>query len=184
MDINQVKAGRWELVADQWDEVTSKPGEPLAYVRHTAGDVVTLTQADARRLYKGGAIVEPGSREKAVAEAALAQAVATLQSLPDDVRTALVTEHLQLDPAAVAAEHSPAVAELQRQLDEARAQLAAQSGIQGAQGDGGSSTPSRPAKTGTVEQWREYAASVATTDEEKAEIAAADRKDLVAKYGA
>lgn len=183
MDINDVKAGDWELVADQWDEVTSKPGQPLDYTRHYAGDVVTLNQADARRLFKGGAIVKPGSREKALAEAALAQAVALLGSLPDDMRTALIVDHLQLDPAAVAEQHTPAVAELQRQLDEAREQLAGQSGITSPAGDGGGGV-SRPAKTAPIELWREFATETATTEEEKAAIATMDRKDLIAKYGA
>ncbi|XBB66859.1 hypothetical protein ABFU82_22545 [Nocardioides sp. WV_118_6] len=55
-DLNDVKAGEYELVAQQWRQVTSKPGEPYDYVQHRRGAIVTLDVADARRLVKAGAV--------------------------------------------------------------------------------------------------------------------------------
>lgn len=54
--LNDVKAGEYELVAQQWRQVTSKPGEPYDYVQHRRGAIVTLDVADARRLVKAGAV--------------------------------------------------------------------------------------------------------------------------------
>lgn len=62
----------YELVSIFWDEITSKPNEPLDFVRHRRGDRVQLDSEQARRLLAAGAVVEPGAREAA----ALAQAKA------------------------------------------------------------------------------------------------------------
>lgn len=88
-DLNAVTAGEYELVAVMFDQVTSKPGEPLDYKRYRAGDIVTLDVEDARRLVKAGAVVEPGARQRAAAEAARAQYEAALAALPDAVRAEL-----------------------------------------------------------------------------------------------
>lgn len=84
--IDQIKAGQYELVALQWDEQISEPGEPFDFVRHVAGDIVTLNVEDARRLYAGGAVLPKGARQKAAAELARVQYEAALAALPDDVR--------------------------------------------------------------------------------------------------
>lgn len=57
-------AGRYELVAIVWDELTSKPGRPDIFVRHRQGDIVQLDAAEATRLLAAGAVVEtaPGHR--------------------------------------------------------------------------------------------------------------------------
>jgi len=81
-----VKAGKYELVALFWEEPTSKLGEPYDYVRHNRGDIVTLNVEEARRLVQAGAVVEPGSRERAQAEALRAQHEAALAQLPDAAR--------------------------------------------------------------------------------------------------
>lgn len=86
-----VKAGKYELLA-QWDEITSKPNEPLNYTRHRPGDVVSLSEADAKRLVGAGAAVKPGDREKQAAELARANYEAALAALPDEVRDQLETE--------------------------------------------------------------------------------------------
>ncbi|MFH5231892.1 hypothetical protein [Antrihabitans spumae] len=45
------------LTADQFDQIVSEPGAPLAYKRYGRGDVVTIDDAeDAARLLKAGAI--------------------------------------------------------------------------------------------------------------------------------
>lgn len=62
VDLNDIKAGDYELVALRWDEITSKPGEPLDFVRHHRGDTVTLSVEDARRLVVAGAVVKPGTK--------------------------------------------------------------------------------------------------------------------------
>lgn len=73
-DIDKIKAGKYELVAELWDEPKSKPGEPFDFVRHRRGDVVQLDAENARRLVAAGAVVEPGALEKARAEQARLQA--------------------------------------------------------------------------------------------------------------
>lgn len=93
MDLNDVKAGKYQLVALRWDQITSEPGKPLEYIRHRRGDIVDLNASDARRLVKAGAVVKPGQleRDKAeqareLAERAAADYQAILAGLPEDVR--------------------------------------------------------------------------------------------------
>lgn len=93
MDLNDVKAGKYQLVAVRWDEIKSKPGEPLVFKRHRKGDIVELDEATAKRLVKAGAVVTPGQLEKnkaeqarALAERAAAEYQAILAGLPEDVR--------------------------------------------------------------------------------------------------
>lgn len=93
MDLNDVKAGKYQLVAVRWDQITSKPNEPLDYIRHRKGAIVDLNVEDAKRLVAAGAVVRPGQLEKTKAEQARAQAEraaaeyqAILAGLPEDVR--------------------------------------------------------------------------------------------------
>lgn len=65
-----MSAGLYELTALMWDQPTSRPGCPETYIRHRQGDIVRLTDADARRLLAAGAVVEPGTREAAELEQA------------------------------------------------------------------------------------------------------------------
>lgn len=83
---DDITAGRYEVVCEQWDEILSKPNEPLDFVRHVKGDLVDLDVAEARRLLKAGAVVEPGARERAAAQAARMQYEAALAALPTAVR--------------------------------------------------------------------------------------------------
>jgi uncharacterized membrane protein YgcG len=99
MDLNDVKAGKYQLVAVRWDQITSKPGEPLDYVRYRRGDIVDLNAEDAKRLVAAGAVVKPGQLEKTKAEAARALAEraaqeyqAILAGLPEDVRSEVAPE--------------------------------------------------------------------------------------------
>lgn len=74
-------AGLYELTALMWDQPTSRPGCPETYIRHLQGDIVRLTERDARRLLVAGAVVEPGTREAAALEQArLAYQAALTQS--------------------------------------------------------------------------------------------------------
>jgi hypothetical protein len=91
-DVNEIKAGEYELLADQWDETTSKPGEPYTFVRHYKGETVTLTEEDARRLLPVGAVGEPGAREKLQLELAKAQYLAALAAVPDALRSQITEE--------------------------------------------------------------------------------------------
>lgn len=99
MDLNDVKAGKYQLVARRWDQITSKPGEPLDYVRHRRGGIVELNAEDAKRLVAAGAVVKPGQLEQTAAEQARAVAEraqrdyeAILTGLPDDVRAEVAPE--------------------------------------------------------------------------------------------
>jgi hypothetical protein len=91
-DINEIKGGEYELLADSWDETTSKPNEPYTFKRWYRGDVVTLSEEDARRLLPVGAVGEVGAREKAQLEAAKAQYLAALAAVPDALRPQITEE--------------------------------------------------------------------------------------------
>lgn len=85
---DDIKAGEYELVALQWDQQTSKPGEPFDFVRHRAGDRVTLDVEEAHRLVRAGAVAKPGERERQRVTAAQAALAASLAALPADLRDA------------------------------------------------------------------------------------------------
>ena len=59
-DLNEIKAGEYELVALFWEEITSQPGQPFNFVRHGRGETVSLDVEDARRLFLAGAVRKPG----------------------------------------------------------------------------------------------------------------------------
>lgn len=134
MDLNDVKAGKYQLVAVRWDQITSKPGQPLDYVRYRRGDIVDLTAEDAKRLVAAGAVVKPGELEKtkaeqakALAERAAAEYRAILAGLPEDVRAEIAPE------AVVRSEPTPGsadaiVAEVGDDIEKAKAALAAETG--------------------------------------------------------
>lgn len=92
VDLNDIKAGKYELVALQWDEILSKPGEPFNFKRHKQGDVVELNVEDARRLVRAGAVVKPGSRQKAQAQLALANFRAALEQLTPEQRKEVLAD--------------------------------------------------------------------------------------------
>ncbi len=91
-------AGTYELTADSWDElvvvvsnhpVTGQPVEVEHFVRHEKGDLVHLTDAQARRLLAAEAVVNPGEREAALAsspEATIDAARRDLQAMEDRKR--------------------------------------------------------------------------------------------------
>lgn len=91
-DINEITAGKYELVAELWDETTSKPGQPFDFKRHRKGDVIDLNVEDAKRLYAAGAVVRPGEREQALAALQAAQLKATIAGLSDEARTAILAQ--------------------------------------------------------------------------------------------
>lgn len=92
VDTNDIKAGKYELVALQWDEILSKPGEPFNFKRHKQGEVLDLNVEDARRLVKAGAVVKPGARQKAQAQLALANFRAALEQLTPEQREEVLAE--------------------------------------------------------------------------------------------
>ena len=107
MDLNDVKAGKYQLVAVRWDKITSKPGEPLDYERYRRGDIVDLNVEDAKRLVAAGAVVKPGQLErtaaeqaKAIAERAAADYQAVLAGLPEDVRKEVAPDTVSADGGA------------------------------------------------------------------------------------
>ena len=44
------------LIANQFDQIVSAPGKPLEYKRYVRGESVKLTDAEAERLIKAGAV--------------------------------------------------------------------------------------------------------------------------------
>lgn len=63
-DLNNVTAGKYELIVPRWDQITSKPGEPFNFTRHRQGDVVELDVEEARRLVRAGAVKPKGSKSQ------------------------------------------------------------------------------------------------------------------------
>jgi hypothetical protein len=106
IDPSTIEAGKYELLAVRWDELTSKPGEALTFVRHKKGDIVDLNVEEARRLFLAGAVGKPGELQRqeyerakaqlAAAEAALAafkeQHAGALGPLADDANEAKVVD--------------------------------------------------------------------------------------------
>lgn len=68
---------KFKIVARHWDQIKSKPHEPLVFTRHTAGDVVEIPKAEADRLLKAGAIEPPGRAAPSPAAAPAAPPAAT-----------------------------------------------------------------------------------------------------------
>lgn len=100
--VNAIKGGEYELVAEMWDEVTSEPGKPFTFERHRKGDLVTLSDEDARRLVLAGAVVVPGSVEEARVEALRQAYEAALAQLPPKVREDGTVEPAVVVPAGEA----------------------------------------------------------------------------------
>lgn len=105
-DLNEIKAGKYQLVAKSWEHITSKPSEPLDFTRYRRGDVVDLNVEDAKRLFAAGAVVKPGQLEKAAVERARAefeqaqtQLHALLSGLPEDVRAEVAPETVSQEPS-------------------------------------------------------------------------------------
>lgn len=86
VDVSKVTAGEYQLIAALFDQQTSKLGEPFDFKRYRKGDVVTLNVEEAKRLVAAGAVVEPGSIERAAAEQARRVYENALAALPDSVR--------------------------------------------------------------------------------------------------
>lgn len=109
-DINDIKAGDYELLVLSWDETTSEPDKPFTFKRHYKGDTVTLSEEEARRLVPVGAVAPAGALAAAKVEQARQQYLAALALLPDNLRAQLQTT----DPAELAeqAEQEPSPEEL------------------------------------------------------------------------
>ncbi len=82
----EAKAGAYELLDLTWDEITSKPGEPLTFVRHRQGEIVDLNEEDARRLLGAGSVAPEGELAARQADALQGQFLAALNALPDAAR--------------------------------------------------------------------------------------------------
>jgi len=81
VNVEPMKAGKYELHVDHWRKVTSRPGQPLEYEMygrsHTDADgnpkvIVELSAEEAERLKD--VISKPGERAKAEAERLRAEA--------------------------------------------------------------------------------------------------------------
>jgi hypothetical protein len=109
IDLKNIKAGDYELVALSWDEpLPAKPGMPHDFVRHEQGDIVTLSESEAKRLYGAGAVVRKGERQQASADAAKAAYLAAVAALPEELRGDVTGVELP-EPAPSVAPGPPAV---------------------------------------------------------------------------
>lgn len=130
-EVNEIKGGKYQLIAVQWDQIKSKPDEPLDFTRHTYGAIVELDAAEARRLVAAGAVVKPGQLEKSkaerakeIAEQARAEYEAALAALPDDVRAEIAPETVQdVIPNGTPAKSASKVDWVAYATDEARGEL-------------------------------------------------------------
>ncbi len=89
MDIDQIQAGEYELVAELFDQRTSPLDKPFDFKRYRRGDTVTLDVEEARRLYAAGAIQPVGQRQLQAAEQARLAYAAALALVPEQVRAQL-----------------------------------------------------------------------------------------------
>lgn len=107
-DVNDIKAGRYELLDLQWDEPTSKPGDPVfTFTRHYKGEVLDLDEANARRMVLAGSVAQEGELERQALAAARAQYLAALAALPDDVRATEGVRNLSVEDVQTAVEDLP-----------------------------------------------------------------------------
>lgn len=180
----QAEAGTYELIAERWDELVSKPGEPARYARHVRGDTVELDQEEAERLVAGGAVVKPGELQLAAAEAARQQYLATLSALPDSVREQFLGEQTPVEAADTFVADDPTGESLLPDLgptssDPATAVTSLSPEPTG--GDRAVGHPARPAKAAATSAWVDYAVAQGADPDEAQKL---DKKDLIARYGA
>lgn len=124
-NLDEIKAGKYEIVALYWDETLSEPGKPHVWKRHRKGAIVELDEETARRLVSAGAAAVPGERERRAVEAArmqYEQALAALKAVtPDEV----LAED-EPDGSTPAPPKVPTIAEITKDVgdDPAKAQAA------------------------------------------------------------
>ncbi len=101
VDINSIKAGRYELLDLRWDEPTSGPQDPVfTFVRHYQGEILELDEAQAKRLVLAGSVAEEGELQRRRVAALRAQYEQALANLPDDLRRAEQVRALSLADVA------------------------------------------------------------------------------------
>lgn len=144
---------KYRLLADQWDQVISKPTEQFRFIRHRKGATVEITGADESRLLRIGA-VEPMRR------AASKSTKTEHKPSPEKPKTDDVDGDGGGDGQGD-----------QNPDDETGGQNP---------DDSTQGTVEKPAKTGPVAAWREYAV---TQGHDPDEAADATRADLIALYG-
>lgn len=144
---------KYKLIADQWDQVLSKPTEQFRFIRHRKGATVEITGADEARLLRIGA-VEPIKR-------AAAKSTKTEQKPPPE---------------------KPKTDEGNGDGDgDGQGDQNPDDETGGKNPDDSAQEPvEKPAKTGPVAVWREYAVSQGHDPDEAAD---ATRADLIAQYG-
>ncbi len=95
---DNTKAGRYELLDDQWDELVN--GWPFddrtpKFVRHTKGEVLELDDETAFRLMRGGCVAPEGERQEREYRRARAAMERARASLPPEMRDKVDEEDLQ-----------------------------------------------------------------------------------------
>lgn len=147
---------KYKLLADQWDQVLSKPTEQFRFVRHRKGATVEISGADEARLLRIGA-VEPIKR------AAAKSAKTEQKPPPKKPKTDEGNGDGDGDNGDGQGDQNPD--------DETGGQNP---------DDSTQETVEKPAKTGPVAAWREYAVAQGHDPDEAAD---ATRADLIALYG-
>lgn len=95
MDLNEITAGTYLLVARSWEEYLSKPGQPFDFRRHKRGAILDLNVEDARRLVSAGAVI-PYDRENPTHLVNADGSISEIQKV-DPAATGLVITQEQLD---------------------------------------------------------------------------------------
>ncbi len=182
----QIKAGTYELVAERWDELVSKPTEPARYKRHLRGDQVRLTQEEAERLVTAGAVVEPGALQRAAVEQARQQYLAALQALPDGLRDEFLAEQTVAEVAEQLAEDDSAAEQLsgptgQNPTSSDPATAVTSLSQEPSGGDRAvASTLTRPPKTAPEQAWIDFAVAQGADFEDAKKLG---KKALIERYG-
>lgn len=125
MDLNEIKAGTYLLVAPFWEEYLSKPGQPFDFKKHKRGAVLELNVENARRLVVAGAVIayDPAAPTHVVnADGSVSEI-----PKPDPAAAALVITQDQMDQLGLPADTTSeevvqALQNLQQVADAARQQ--------------------------------------------------------------
>jgi len=166
----EAKAGRYELLDDQWQQITSEPGDPfLTTKRWRRGDIVELSEEDAQRMLATNSVAPEGELERQQAEAVQAQYLAVLNQLPPELRVQLAEQALRTavepTPTEQLTVHSPEAAGFTQEGHPRYAQAAHGEGTQDVDGPVGTSLTDAVLDDGTKSGRTTTAARAAAVEE-------------------
>ncbi len=164
MDIDQVQAGEYELVAELFDQRTSPLDKPFDFKRYRRGDTVTLDVEEARRLYAAGAVQPVGQRQLQAAEQARLAYAAALALVPEQLRAELPDTTPPALPSTPPGGDQPAAERL----------------VTGPVPPPASPEAKRPVQIAPKEQWVAYAVAQGASADEAEQLT---KQELIEQFG-